>query len=383
MASAAPDLARYHRQTLLPGVGEEGQRRLLASSALILGCGALGSVIADALVRAGVGHTVLVDRDFVELTNLQRQVLYDEADVAAALPKAVAAKRKLARINSGVRVTAHVEDVTADNIERLAGVGGGSSESLSEPVGVIVDGLDNFETRYLANDVAVKHGIPYVYGGAVGTTGASFTVLPHTMAAGEKGDTAWERLGLATPDLRDVFEHAPPPGSAPTCDTAGVLGPVVSMIGAYQAAEALKVLLGQWEAVSRTMLHIDLWSGIVRQFRIEGAYEAGEGICSKQRRFDYLEGRQGATTTTLCGREAVQIAAPRGAGDQHRLDLAALAARLERHGAVTLNPFMLRGQFVESGREVELSVFRDGRAIIKGTKEAAVARAIYAKYVGS
>ena len=369
-----PDLARYHRQALLPGIGEEGQRRLLGSSALVLGCGALGSVIADALVRGGVGHTILVDRDFVELTNLQRQVLYDEADVAQALPKAIAAQRKLARINSTVRVTAHVEDVNAANIERLAGVVGGG-----EPVGVIVDGLDNFETRYLANDVSVKHAIPYVYGGAVGTTGASFSVLPHSTPLGEIGKTPWEQVGLATPDLRDVFEHAPPPGSSPTCDTAGVLGPVVSIIGAYQAAEALKILLGQWDAVTRTMLHIDLWNNTFRQFRIERAYEAGEGICSKQRRFEYLDGTQGSATTTLCGRDAVQIAP---SGDAS-LSLPDLASRLESHGEVTLNPFMLRAHILDTDRAIELSVFRDGRAIIKGTRDPATARGLYARYIGA
>ncbi|MFS8608120.1 MAG: ThiF family adenylyltransferase, partial [Gammaproteobacteria bacterium] len=171
------DFSRYHRQMLLPGFGEDGQRRLAESTAVVLGCGALGTVVADMLARAGVGRLVIIDRDFVEMTNLQRQVLFDEADAAEALPKAEAARRKLARINSNVTVDAIVDDLNAGNIERYA-----------EGADVLVDGLDNFETRYLANDYAVKHGVPYVYGGAVGTTGAALAILPHT----ERGDAPWE-----------------------------------------------------------------------------------------------------------------------------------------------------------------------------------------------
>lgn len=235
------DLDRYHRQALLPGFGEDGQKRLLSSTALILGCGALGSAAADLLARAGVGRLIIVDRDFVELTNLQRQVLFDEHDVAEAMPKAEAAKRKLARINSQVEVTAIVDDLSHRNIERHAA-----------GADILVDGLDNFETRYLANDFAVKHGVPYVYGGAVGTTGASFAILPHT----ELSAAAWETRGVerASPCLRCLFEEAPPPGTMPTCDTVGVLGSLVTIVAGFEVTEALKILTGNFHHVSPTLI---------------------------------------------------------------------------------------------------------------------------------
>ena len=212
VSTMSQDLARYSRQMLLPDIGDDGQRRLLNSTAMVLGCGALGCVVADMLARAGVGHLVIVDRDFIELSNLQRQVLFDENDVADAIPKAEAAKRRIARVNSGVQVTAIVDDINHTNIERYA-----------TGVDVFVDGLDNIETRYLANDLAVKSGRPYVYGAAVGTTGMAFTVLPHT-----SGYAPWETTdagSLATPCFRCLFEEAPPPGSSATCETVGVIAP--------------------------------------------------------------------------------------------------------------------------------------------------------------
>ncbi len=371
------NLDRYHRQMLLPGFGEEGQRKLLASTALVIGCGALGTVIANMLARAGVGHLVIVDRDFIELTNLQRQVLFDEDDVRDAVPKAEAAKRKIAKINSQVKVTAIVDDVNHTNIERLAGIGNPDYGR----VDVMLDGVDNFETRYLTNDVAVKHGIPYIYGGAVGTVGAAYTILPHTVPPGQTGDTPWEKLGRATPDLRDIFEQMPPPGLNPTCDTAGVIGPAVSIIANFQVAEALKVLTGNWEAVCPTMLNIDLWHNTMRHFKVARAYEVSEGICSKQRRFEFLEGKFGSSTTTLCGRNAVQLTHKQGNG--HKLDFEELAGRLRAHGKVQANKFMIRADLRDNGTDYELTVFTDGRAIVKGTKEPNVARSIYARYVGS
>lgn len=363
-----PDFSRYHRQMLLPGFGEEGQRRLAASTAFVLGCGALGTVVADMLARAGVGRLVIADRDFVETTNLQRQVLFDEDDVAAALPKAEAARRKLARINSSVEVTAIVDDVNAGNIERYAA-----------GADIVVDGLDNFETRYLANDYAVKHGVPYVYGGAVGTTGAAFTILPHT----PHGDAPWERLpegGKATPCLRCLFEEAPPPGTMPTCDTVGVLGPAVAIVANYEAAEALKILTGNLDRVSSTMLSFDLASNSLMQLKVSRAYEAGDCLCCKHRQFEYLDGEKGSGTTTMCGRDAVQLTHRQNAS---RIDLEEVANRLRAHGAVTANRFMLRAALAENGRDYELTLFTDGRAIIKGTREASVARSVYAKYVGN
>lgn len=361
---------------LLPGFGEEGQQKLLDATALIIGCGALGTVVANMLARAGVGHLVIVDRDYIEMTNLQRQVLFDEGDVEEGLPKAVAAQRKIARINSQVKVTAIVDDVNHTNIERLAGIGNPDYGQ----VDVLIDGVDNFETRYLTNDVAVKHGIPYVYGGAVGTTGASFAILPHTAPPGEVGDTPWEQAGYATPDLRDIFEQAPPPGLNPTCDTAGVLGPVVSIIANYQSAEAMKILTGNWPAVSTTMLNVDLWQNRFRQFNVMGAYEHSEGVCSKQRRFEYLEGRFASSTTTLCGRNAVQLT--QKLTPDAKLNFEEIAGRLRPHGDVKVNKFMLRADITDNGEPFELTLFTDGRAIIKGSKHPNVAKSIYAKYVG-
>ncbi len=374
------ELDRYHRQMLLPGFGEDGQRRLLGSTALIVGCGALGTVIANMLARAGVGHLVIADRDFIEITNLQRQVLFDEADVENAIPKAVAAKNKIAGINSQVRVTAVVDDVNHTNVERLSGINNPDYGK----VDIIVDGVDNFETRYLANDCAVKHGIPYVYGGAVGTVGASYAILPHTRTPSAEpasaGVTPWESAGLATPCLRCIFEQAPPPGLNPTCDTAGVIGPAVSIVSNYQVAETLKILTGNLDRVSPTMLNFDLWANTFRQFKVARAYDVGDCRCCKHREFEFLDGKFGSSTTTLCGRNAVQLSQKQNG---HKLDFAEIAKRLEPHGSVVANKFMLRAEITDRGEPYELTLFTDGRAIVKGTKEANVARSVYAKYVGA
>jgi adenylyltransferase/sulfurtransferase len=362
------DLARYHRQMLLPGFGEEGQRRLLASTAFVLGCGALGTVVADMLARAGVGRLVIVDRDFVELTNLQRQVLFDEQDAADAMPKAEAAKRKLARINSQVEITAVVDDLNHKNIERYAA-----------GADILVDGLDNFETRYLVNDYAVKRGLPYVYGGAVGTTGAAFTVLPHT----ESGAAPWETLpegSKATPCLRCLFAETPPPGMMPTCETAGVLGPVVSIIANFEVTETLKVLTRSFDRVSPSLLNVDVWTNAIHQFKVASAYESGDCPCCKQRRFEYLEGKLGSGAASLCGRNAVQLTHKQNQG---QVDLEEIAARLRRLGPVKANRYMVRAEIVDNGQPYELTLFPDGRAIVHGTGEAQVARSVYAKYVGA
>jgi len=360
-------LARYHRQMLLPGFGEAGQRRLRESTALVLGCGALGSLVAELLARAGVGRLVLVDRDYVELTNLQRQVLYDERDVADAIPKAEAARRRLERVNSGIVIEAIVDDLNAGNIERYAA-----------GVDVLVDGLDNFEARYLANDFAVKHGIPYVYGGAVGTVGAALAILPHTAG----GDAPWERLAggsRATPCFRCLFEEPPPAGSVPTCDTVGVLGPGVTVVASFEAAEALKLLTGNYEAVCRTMLTIALWQNTLAQLEVASAYEHADCMCCRQRRFDDLDGRAGSGAEALCGRDAVQLRHKQG---NSPIDLQAVADRLRGIGDVKASAFMLRAASVDNGRPYQRSLFPEGRAIIHGSGEKAVARALYAKDIG-
>ena len=360
------DLDRYHRQMLLKDFGKAGQEQLAGSTALLLGCGALGSVAADLLSRAGVGHLVIVDRDIVEKTNLQRQLLFDESDVAAGMPKAEAAKQHIAKTNSQVRVTAIVDDINDTNMARYA-----------DGVDVIVDGLDNLETRYLANDCAVSSGLPYLYGAAVGTTGMAFTVLPHSGR-----ETAWEaadaRVG-PTPCLRCLFEE-PPPGTLPTCDTVGVLGPLIAIIASFQASEALKILTGNFEKLNRKLLHVDPWSNEVMQLDVSNVYEQADCPCCKHRRFEYLEGRAGSSATSLCGRDAVQL---RHRVSTRPVDLDGVAARLANHGEVRVNDYLLSATIMDGEAGFEITLFQDGRAIIKGTQDPGVARAIYSRYVGT
>ncbi|MFL2555233.1 MAG: ThiF family adenylyltransferase [Candidatus Rariloculaceae bacterium] len=362
------DLYRYNRQTLLPNFGEEGQRKLLDSTVLILGCGALGSMAADLLARAGVGHLKIADRDFTDLTNLQRQVLFDEHDVSDFIPKAEAAKRRIAQINSCVRVTAIVDDLNYRNIEQY-----------SNNVDVLVDGLDNFETRYLANDLAVKYSIPYTYGAAVGTVGTVFTILPHTT----EGNAPWETCSdksYATPCFRCLFEEAPPPGTSPTCDTVGILAPVVTTIASFQVAEILKVLTSSYAQVNPTLLNVDLWENTVAQLRVGETYDQSDCPCCKHHRFDYLDGTLGSGTVTLCGHDAVQL---KHKQSSITLNFDEIATRLREHGEVLTGPYMLRAKINDNGKNYQLSLFPDGRAIIHGTTKANVARSVYAKYVGT
>ena len=340
------NLDRYIRQMRYPPLGEEGQRRLSQSRALVCGCGALGSMLANTLVRAGVGCVRIVDRDFVETSNLQRQVLFDEDDVAQQLPKAVAAAQKLRRINSQVDIEPIVADVNPTNIEGLC-----------RGVDAIVDGTDNFEVRFLLNDIAVREQIPWVYGGCVGAEGQTMTILP-----GE------------TPCLRCLMHDCPPPGSTPTCDTAGILGPIVGVIASLEAIEAIKILSGRRQAVSRNLTVIELWDNHLRQVNVGGLRDQVDCPTCKHGDYPWLSGKQGSSTAVLCGRNAVQLTHP-GA----TLSLDELAARLARVGQVTRNAFLLRLN-VEG---YELTLFPDGRAIIGGTSDVAAARTVYAKYVGS
>lgn len=341
---------------LLPGIGEDGQRRLLASHAAVVGCGALGTVAAELLVRAGVGRVTLIDRDIVEWTNLQRQTLFEEADARDGTPKAVAAAARLGRINSGVRIEAHVADFNSGNAERLLelDVRGGSA---ARP-GVLIDGTDNFQTRYLLNDVAVKHGVAYVYGGAVGTHGMQMTVLPRVSAC-----------------LRCVFPEAPAPGSMPTCDTAGVLASATGIVANVQAAEAIKLLLGRQDLIAPTLLEFDLWQNRRRRIDLSSARDPGCPCCV-QGRFEHLEAAA-AGTVTLCGTASVQVL-PAGAG---MVALDVLEERLRPHGETSRTRHLLRAQLKSEG--AELTVFRDGRAIVKGTSDPARARALYARFVGA
>jgi len=332
---------RYSRQILFAGIGEAGQERLLQARAAIVGCGALGSFHAVALARAGVGKLTIVDRDYVEPSNLQRQWLFEESDAAEALPKAVAAERRLAGINAGVRVEGVVADLTPDNITALLG-----------QADVILDGTDNFETRYLLNDFAVSGGIPWIYGAAVGSYGLMMPVIP--------GRTSC---------FRCVYPEAPG-GAQPTCETAGVLNSITAVIGALQAADAVKVLAGRTDCVRGVISTVDVWGGGLRQTQ-QPERDPDCPACGA-RQFEYLEGRRRAPVS-LCGRNAVQIHEKRGP-----LDLAQLQAALSPLGAVRANEFVLR--FFQG--PYEMTLFPDGRAIIKGTTDVGVARSLYAKYVG-
>jgi adenylyltransferase/sulfurtransferase len=344
--SADVSLERYSRQMRFYGVAEEGQRRLLHSHVTLCGCGALGTVIANALVRAGVGHLRLVDRDFIETSNLQRQVLFDEHDVAENLPKAEAAARKLTAINSSVYVEPVVTDIDRTNILDLV-----------HDADLILDGTDNFEIRYLINDAAVKLGKPWVYGGCIGSHGQTMTILP-----GE------------TPCLRCVFEAAPAPGEAGTCETAGVLSPIVNIVASYQVTEALKILTGRRDKVNRDLIYLDVWENIQRRIKVAPLLGKVDCPCCRRRRFEWLEGEQGSHTTSLCGRNAVQVAHRTPV----RLNFEELAGHLEKLGAVSYNRFLLK--FTTDGHE--FTVFPDGRAIIKGTSDVDKARTLYAKYIG-
>jgi len=333
------DRERYSRQILFPGIGEEGQRKLLDSNVAVVGCGALGSFQAEALARAGVGRINIVDRDYVESSNLQRQWLFDEADADASLPKAVAAERALARINSGVRVTGIVDDLTASNIDELLG----ASE-------LILDGTDNFETRYLINDYCVSRRVPWIYGAAVGSYGLAMPVLP----------------GRAC--LRCIYPE-PPGGTQPTCETAGVLGSITAAIAAVQVAAALKWLTTA--DLEPRITTLDLWNGPIRQVDAP-APDPDCPTCAKHE-FPYLDGERTAPIS-LCGRNAVQIHERR-----RPLDLDLLKRKLLPLGEVRANEFGLRFFC----RPYEMTIFPDGRAIVKGTTDAGVARSLYARFIGA
>jgi molybdopterin/thiamine biosynthesis adenylyltransferase len=337
------DLERYARQIVFPGMGEAGQRALLDASVTLIGCGALGSVLANLMVRAGVGRLVVADRDFVELNNLQRQNLYDETHVARNLPKAIAAAERLRAINSGVEIVPHVMDVNPYNVE-----------SLVSDADVVLDGNDNFEVRYLINDACVKLGIPWVYAAVIGSSGMTATIVP--------GETAC---------LRCLFPDMPPPGSVPTCETAGILGPVVQVIAALAATEGIKLLTGQG-TLNQGLIAVDVWDHTYESFESAGRRPNCPACDLGQ--FDYLNADIGSQAMSLCGREAVHITVP-GA---RPLDLADMAQRLQTVGQVIFNEYLLRLEV----DDYEITLFADARALIKGTDDEAVARTLYSKYVG-
>ncbi len=334
---------RYSRQTLFPGVGKSGQQRLNSSQVVVVGCGALGSVGAEMLARAGVGHLTVVDRDFVEASNLQRQSLFTERDALENLPKAVAAERVLRSINSSIEVKGVVADVTFENIEELC-----------READLIFDGSDNFEVRFLINDYSVREGTPWVYGAALGAYGISFAVVPGY-----------------TPCLRCLFSEPPAVGSVETCETAGILAPVIHAVCSKQVAQTVRLLVG--EPASKRILQLDIWDDEWRTVDLREPLEGCE--CCSQRSFPYLEGRIGSRMTRLCGRNAVQVHSP----EVRRIELRDLADRLGQTFEVQVNEYLLRFKV----KEHDISIFPDGRAIIKGTDDLSLARTLYSKYVGN
>jgi adenylyltransferase/sulfurtransferase len=334
--------SRYSRQIRFAPLGEAGQSRIRDSRVAVAGCGALGTVEAELLARAGVGTLRIIDRDFVEWSNLQRQVLFDESDAREGLPKAVAAARHLARINSGVSLESMVADLTPASIDELF-----------EGVTLIVDGTDNFETRFLINDYAVRQGVPWIYSAAVGSYGLKIPFVP--------GSTAC---------LRCVYP-TPPEGAQPTCETEGVLAPATAAIASLAIGDALKILAGEQESVAARITTIDVWTGEIRQ--VASPPHDPRCPCCGRREFPYLTGAR-RVPISLCGRNAVQI------HERSRpLDLQELARRLAPVAAVRANEFALRAAI----DPYELTVFPDGRAIIKGTTDTGIARSLYARYIGS
>jgi molybdopterin/thiamine biosynthesis adenylyltransferase len=345
ISKSKPEIDRYSRQILFAGIGAEGQDRLRAARALIIGCGALGSAQAETLGRAGVGRLRIVDRDFIELSNLQRQTMFTEADAADRLPKVIACANHLREINSDVNVEPEIADVNHSNIERLI-----------QDCDVVIDGTDNFSTRYLINDACVKHDLPWIYGAAVGSYGVTMTIRPNV-----------------TPCLRCIFPEAPAAASAPTCDTAGVIMPIINIVAAVQVTEALKLLGGRVEDLHGSLMQFDVWRNEWRRISI-GKPGKDCPTCSA-RDFATLRSDSREFAAVLCGRHAVQVSPSQPA----RLDLAELSQRLAAAGEVNGNDYLLR---FRTG-EFEMTVFQDARSIIRGTDDITTARSLYAKYIGN
>jgi adenylyltransferase/sulfurtransferase len=335
---------RHSKQILLAELGEEGQRRLKRSSAVVAGCGGLGTVISNILVRSGVGRVVIVDRDFIELDNLPRQVLFDEDDIKRGLPKAIAAAEKLRRIDPEIAVEPVVISLNANNIEQII-----------TGADIVFDGTDNFETRFLINDACVKLGIPWIYAGVVATYGMVFPIIP-----GE------------TPCLKCFISDIPSPGESPTCNMVGVLGTAVNIIASVEVTEGLKLLAGKKDALIRKLMYIDVWQGTWSAYEIKKDDKRCP-VCD-DRQFAFLEERKESLFANLCGQNAVQITPPGLTG----FSFPDLALRLRPHGEVSYNDYILgftTGPY-------EFIVFHDGRTIIKGTTDESEAKILFAKYIG-
>ncbi|KAF0248445.1 MAG: adenylyltransferase and sulfurtransferase [bacterium] len=324
-------LERYSRQILFEGIGQRGQEKLLSSKVVVIGCGALGAMQLEMLARAGVKRLRAIDRDFVEFSNLHRQIMFDE---------------KAAQANTDIEVEPIVVDVNHTNIERLIA-----------DADLVLDGTDNFETRFLINDACIKLGKPWIYGAAVSSYGLTMVILP--------GQTAC---------LRCVFDNAPPPGSAPTCDTAGVILPIIAMIASWQIAEALKILTGNLDRLHNGLIQVDLWQATYTKVNLQGLRERSDCPACQHQRFDFLVAESRQLMTTLCGRNAVQIVP----SQLTKLNLAEMAEKLKASAEVSFNKFLLRMKTPN----YEITLFSDGRSIIHGTKDESLARSLYAKYIG-
>lgn len=336
---------RYSRQILFTQIGKDGQEKLLNSRVLLVGCGALGASHAEMLARAGIGFLRIVDRDFVEFSNLQRQTLYSEYDANEHLPKAIAAKNRLSQINSEIEIEAIVTDVSNSNVENIV-----------KDVDLVLDGSDNFQVRYLVNDACVKLNKTWIYGAAVSSYGTTMTIIPNE-----------------TPCLRCIFEEIPNAGSSPTCDTAGVIQPIIATISAVQISEALKILIGKTDKLHKSLMQFDVWENDWRKIKLGKPNEDCQ-TCG-MRKFEFLEATNQDFFTTLCGRDAVQIQPPNAT----QIDLNNLAEKLINLGEIKVNQYLLRLKV----EDYELTIFKDARAIIKGTDDQNIARSIYAKYVGN
>ncbi len=339
-------LERYSRQILFQHIDGNRQKKLINSTVLLIGCGALGTVSSSYLVRAGIGELRIIDRDFIEENNLQRQILFDEDDILENLPKAVAAQKKLQRINSNVKVEGIVTDINYSNIDEL-----------TKDVDIIIDGTDNFETRFLVNDYCVKNIIPWVYGACIGSRGVVMNIIPSM-----------------TPCLRCVFETMPQMGSFPTCDTAGVIGPIAGIIASYQVTEAIKILTGNYASVNKSLLEIDVWETNFRQIDISELKDTNNCPTCKLHNYEFLKAEAGIMTTLLCGKNAIQVMS-RNIGN---IDLRYLEQRLGSIADVSCNDFMLKFKI----KDHAFTVFPDGRAIITGTADTSIAKGLYSKYLG-
>lgn len=335
---------RYSRQILFAPVGRAGQQRLRDSSVMLVGCGALGASHAEMLTRAGVGKLRIVDRDFVEFTNLQRQMLFTENDAAERIPKAVAAKERLRAINSDVDIEAVVADINNSNIETFI-----------EGCDIVIDGTDNFQIRFLVNDACVKHEKTWIYGAVVSANGITMTIRPGV-----------------SPCLRCIFPEMPDAGSAPTCDTVGVIMPIISTISSIQVAEAFKLMVGDTAALHNSLIEIDLWKNEHRSIPLDEP-DPDCPACGK-RIFEFLDAERVEFSAVLCGRDAVQVAP----NPPVTLDLEKLAERIGAVTPVKKNEYLVR--FSADG--MEMTVFADGRAIIRGTEDATAARSLYSRFIG-